>query len=165
MGGTSGYTYDGWKSSNAYNFDSSDARQFVGLSATSFKTALDNNRIEDVKQNNTGGTNYASLASSGVSLLATIGSLYQARQNYKLAKKEFKFNRMDSNRNYALAKDSYDRKVARAEYLDRSNSDTSGYKKRHGNASPANTERHTAKNKNRNKNTNAANKQRIADVR
>jgi len=166
MGGANGYTYDGWKSSNAYNFDSSNARQFIGLNDTSFKTALDNNRIADVKQNNnTGGTDYASLASSGISLLATIGSLYQARQNYKLAKKEFKFNKMDSNRNFALAKDAYDRKVARSEHIAKDYSDNSGYKKRHGNGNTGNVEQHTNRNKNRNKNTNTANKQRIADVR
>jgi len=163
MGGTSGYTYDGWKSSNAYNFDSSDARQFVGLSDTSFKTALDNNRIADVKQNNTGGTDYASLASSGVSLLATIGSLYQARQNYKLAKAEFAFNKADSNRNFALAKDAYDRKVKRGDAIHRSNnsqSTNSGYAKQYSNDNKSNAPKRPE-----NDNRNTKNKPRIQRIR
>ena len=54
----------------------------------------------------------------GITALAgTIGSLYQARQNYKLAKAEFAFNKADSNRNFALAKDAYERKVARGDNI------------------------------------------------
>lgn len=116
-------------------------------SGTSFDTVVQNNaRINQVNGNNNdysksifqkqvqqkGGVSGDSYKSNGfsllgddnvlggaTSLLGTIGSLYQARQNYKLAKSEFAFNKADSNRNFALAKDAYERKVTRGDNITR----------------------------------------------
>jgi len=100
----------------------------------------------------------ASSASTGsnvfgntVALLGTLGSLYQARQNYKLGKQEFEFNKKDSNRNFELAKDSYDRKVRRADNISANRIKAEkDYAERFGNRA-------------KNKNTSIANKPRIAN--
>jgi len=116
------------------------------------------------------GTDYLGMADTGLSIFATIGGLYQARQNYKLAKNEFKFNKMNANRNYQLAKDAYDRKVARADHIARASREANQrYIQQYGdpmqrvNPNPrSNTNSNINKPQNTNRNT--TNKPRIAEV-
>ena len=51
--------------------------------------------------------------------IQTIRNLWSAWESNKLAKESFKYNKKMSNKNFALAKDAYDRKARRSNNLDR----------------------------------------------
>jgi hypothetical protein len=62
------------------------------------------------------------IASVGMGALESVGNLWSAWENNKLAKKQFAFNKDMATKNYALAKDAYERRVRRSDNLTRAQS-------------------------------------------
>ncbi len=75
--------------------------------------------------NNAGMTGYQ-MAGAAIGAVQTIGGLWSAWEQNKLAKEQFKFNKDMATKNFALSKDAYDRQVRRSNNLTRSMQGESG---------------------------------------
>ena len=57
------------------------------------------------------------MASQGVNAVTGLASLYAGMQGLDLARDQLNFNKDQANKQYAMAKDAYDRNVARADSI------------------------------------------------
>jgi hypothetical protein len=72
--------------------------------------------------NNDGSLTNLGIASVGMGTLQTVGNLWSAWESNALAKKQFSFNKDMAKKNYALAKDAYERRARRSDNLTRAQS-------------------------------------------